>query len=127
VVKYYCKRQNTVETSSYGSELVAMRIALEAILEVRYKLRMMGISIEPTSTILCDNQAVIINTQFPTSSLKKKHNAVAFHKIREAVSAGIVRTAHVRSEHNISDILTKPKGPMDYYKHLKTLLFGRFT
>ena len=126
VIKYYCKRQNTVETSSYGSELVAMRIALEAILEVRYKMRMMGISIEPTSTILCDNQAVIINTQFPTSSLKKKHNAVAFHKIREAVAAGIVRTAHVRSEHNVSDILTKPKGPMDYYRLLKELLFGRF-
>ena len=33
VIKYYCKRQNTVETSSYGSELVAMRIALEAILQ----------------------------------------------------------------------------------------------
>ena len=127
VIKYYCKRQNTVETSSYGSELVAMRIALEAILEIRYKMRMMGINIEPTSTILCDNQAVIINTQFPTSSLKKKHNAVAFHKIREAVAAGIVQTAHVRSEHNVSDILTKPKGPMDYYRHLKTLLFGRFT
>jgi hypothetical protein len=124
VIKYYCKRQNTVESSSYGSELVAMRIALEAILEIRYKLRMMGIDVEPTSTILCDNQAVIINTQLPTSSLKKKHNAVAFHKIREAVAAGIIRTAHIRSENNISDILTKPKGPLDYYKHLKVLLYG---
>jgi len=125
VVKYYCKRQNTVETSSYGSELVAMRIALEAILEIRYKLRMMGIGFQHTSTILCDNQAVIINTQFPTSSLKKKHNAVAFHKIREAVAAGVIRTAHIRSENNISDILTKPKGPLEYYKHLKSLLYGR--
>ena len=85
----------------------------------------MGIAIEKTSTILCDNQAVITNTQFPTSTLKKKHNAVAFHKIREAISAGIIHTAHVRSEHNVSDILTKPKGPMDYYNHLKGLLYGR--
>ena len=125
VIKYYCKRQNTVETSSYGSELVAMRIALEALLEIRYKLRMMGIKFEKTSTILCDNQAVVINTQFPTSSLKKKHNAVAFHKIREAIAAGIIRTTHIGSEHNVSDILTKPKGPMEYYFHLKNLLFGR--
>jgi hypothetical protein len=125
VIKYYSKRQNTVETSSYGSELVAMRIALEGILEIRYKLRMMGLPIEPTSTILCDNQAVIYNTQFPTSSLKKKHNAVAFHKLREAIAAGIIRTAYVRSENNMSDILTKPKGPLDYHKFLKVILYGK--
>jgi hypothetical protein len=127
IIKWYSKRQNTVETSTYGSELVAMRIALEAILEIRYKLRAMGIKFEHTSTILCDNQSVIYNTQFPTNSLKKKHNAVAFHKVREAVAAGIVRTAHIPSKANISDILTKPKGPADYYQHLKTILFGRDT
>ena len=85
----------------------------------------MGIKFENTSTILCDNQSVIYNTQFPTSSLKKKHNAVAFHKVREAIVAGIIRTAHIRSEHNVSDILTKAKGPADYYQLLKVLLFGR--
>ena len=102
-----------------------MRIALEAILEIRYKLRSMGIKIEPTSTILCDNMSVIYNTQFPNSSLKKKHNAVAFHKVREAIAAGIIKTAHIPSNANLSDILTKPKGPADYYNHLKTLYYGR--
>jgi hypothetical protein len=56
---------------------------------------------------------VIYNTQFPTSTLKKKHNAVAFHKIREAIAAKIIHTAYVKSENNLSDILTKPKGPLD--------------
>jgi hypothetical protein len=40
--KWYSKRQNTVETSTYGSELVAARIAIKMIIEYRYKLRMMG-------------------------------------------------------------------------------------
>ena len=31
--KWYSKRQNTVETSTYGSELVAARIAIEMIIE----------------------------------------------------------------------------------------------
>ena len=35
------KRQNTVESSTYGSELVAMRIPIEHLLGLRYKLRMM--------------------------------------------------------------------------------------
>ena len=78
-----------------------------------------------TSTILCDNQAVIYNTQFPTSTLKKKHNAVAFHKLREAIAAGIIRTAYVKSENNLSDILTKPKGPLDYHNFLKVVLYGK--
>ena len=34
-IKWYSKRQNTVETSTYGSELVAMRIAAEGLLELR--------------------------------------------------------------------------------------------
>jgi hypothetical protein len=75
-IKWYSKRQNTVETSTYGSELVAMRIALEALLDLRYTLRMLGIAFEETSTVLSDNQSIIVNTQLPTSNLKKKYNAV---------------------------------------------------
>ena len=126
IIKWYSKRQNTVESSSYGSELVAMRIAVEAILEIRYKLRMMGIKIAPTSNLLCDNQAVIINTQLPTSSLKKKHNSVAYHKCREAVAADIIRTAHISTHINVADVLTKPKSPADMYRLLKFPLYGRY-
>ena len=35
IVKWYLKRQNNVETSTYRSELVALRISIEAITEVR--------------------------------------------------------------------------------------------
>ena len=123
-IKTYSKKQNTIETSSYGSELVALRIALEGLLEIRYKLRMMGINFNETSPTLCDNLGVVTNMQFPTSSLKKKHNAVAYHKIREAVAAKIIVLAHIRSEQNISDILTKAGGPSTYYKLLGEILFG---
>jgi len=126
-VKWYSKRQNTVESSTYGSELVAMRIAVEAVLELRYKLRMMGINIEDTTNVLTDNQAIVFNTQFPSSNLKKKHNAVAYHKCREAVAAGIIRTGHIRSEDNVSDILTKPLGGQAYYRLLRGHMYGRYT
>jgi hypothetical protein len=32
------KRQKTVESSTYGSELVAARVAIDLIIEMRYKL-----------------------------------------------------------------------------------------
>jgi hypothetical protein len=38
-IRWVSKRQKTVETSTYGSELVASRIATELILEFRYMLR----------------------------------------------------------------------------------------
>jgi len=82
---FYSKRQNTVESSTYGSELVAMRIAIENLLGLRYKLK-------KCSTLLGDNNSVIVNTQLHSSSIKKKHNFVAFHKAREAVAAGYVVT-----------------------------------
>lgn len=43
---WFSKRQNTVETSTFGSEFVAMRISVELIEALRYKLRMFGIPIE---------------------------------------------------------------------------------
>ena len=83
-----------MEMSTYGSELVAMRLATEHLLEIRYKLQMMGTALEPCSAILCDNQAVILNMQLPSSTLKKKHNSVAFHKSREAFGTGFAHAGH---------------------------------
>jgi Reverse transcriptase (RNA-dependent DNA polymerase) len=44
-ILWYSKRQNTVEMSTFGSEYIAARIAVEMIEGLRYKLRMMGIEV----------------------------------------------------------------------------------
>jgi hypothetical protein len=124
-VKFYSKRQNTVESSSYGSELVAGRIATEAIMEFRYKLRMLGIKIDKPSILMIDNQSVVANTTLPSSTIKKKHNSIAYHRMREAVAAGIIKVGYIRSATNLADILTKPVGPADYWNHLSEVLYGR--
>jgi len=85
----------------------------------------MGVRIEDASVLLVDNEAVVKNTTLPSSALKKKHNAIAYHKVREAVAAGMIRVAHVRSQQNIADILTKPLSPQSYYELLKKILFKR--
>ena len=122
-IKWYSKGQNTVESSTYGSELVSIIITIEALLDRRYKLRMMGLNFEPTSNLLFDNYAVILNTQLPCSSSKKKHNSVAYHKCREAVAAGIIRTGHIPGEHNVADVLTKAKSPAEHYRLLRESFF----
>jgi hypothetical protein len=45
-IRWIYKSQKTVETSTYGSELVASRITTELILEVRYMLRSLGVELD---------------------------------------------------------------------------------
>ena len=121
-IQSYCKRQNTVESATYGSELVAARIATELTMAMRYRLRMLGVPIKGATIGFGDNMSVITNCSLPSSSLKKKHNAIAYHKVRQAVAAGILRLFHVPSASNLSDALTKPLGPIKHYSILKDLL-----
>ena len=41
-IAWLSKKQTTVESSTFGSETVALRIAVDMIESLRYKLRMMG-------------------------------------------------------------------------------------
>ena len=90
-VSWSSKRQKTVETATYGSELVASRIAIEQIISLRYFMYMLGVNLEPWSLLVGDNMAVVLNTTIPSSSLKKKHQACNYHKVRESIAAGFVK------------------------------------
>jgi len=87
-VKWYSKRQHTAETSAHGSEITAMKITIEITMEMRYKLRMLGVPIEGPTDILGDNQAVILNCSCPESMLKKKSHSI-FGTMLENLSSKI--------------------------------------
>ena len=61
--------------------------------------------------------------QLPPSSLKKKHNYVAYYQCREAVAAGIFAIVHTGGKQNMSDLLNKPLGPA---KLLQVLIWEIF-
>ena len=106
-VIWYSKRQNTVETSTFGSEFIAMKTAVEQVEALRYKLRMMGIPIEGPANVYCDNESVFKNVAFPESVIRKKHNSIAYHKTRESQAAGSVRVAWIPGSKNLADLFTK--------------------
>ena len=89
-VRWVCKRQKTVESSTYGSELVAARVATELIMEIRYALRMLGVPLDGPAMMLGDNLSVVLNTSIPSSMLKKKHCAINYHRVREAIAVKIL-------------------------------------
>jgi len=70
---------------------------------MRYKLRM----IDGPANVFCDNEAVYKNVTFAESTLKKKHNSICFHRVRECVASEILIVHKVDFTFNLADILTK--------------------
>ena len=103
----YSKRQNTIESATFGSELVSMRIGKELIVKLRIKLKMFGCPLAGPANVYCDNLGVVKNTSIPHSTLSKKHNSINYHVVRSAVAAGIMRVAKEDGETNLADALTK--------------------
>ena len=107
LINWSSKKQNTVETSTFGSEMIALRNATEMILSLRFKLRSFGVPIDGEANIFCDNDAVVKSTSSADSTLKKKHCSVAYHRIRECVAAGIIIILYESTSTNLADLLTK--------------------
>lgn len=124
-ISWMSKRQKTVETSTYGSELVAARIAVDLIVEWRYKLRMLGVELEESSWMVGDNMSVVVNTTIPSSNLKKKHQACNYHRVREAIAGRFITYGYIPSERNIADICTKPLGGPAFHALTNEYLFRK--
>jgi hypothetical protein len=73
--------------------------------------------------MLGDNMSVVLNTTVHSSVLKKKHNAIEYHRVREAIAARIMRFAYIKSEENVSDMLTKPLSNKKFHYLMKRCLF----
>lgn len=84
-----------------------MKTAIDQIEGLRYKLRMMGVPLDGPTNVFCDNDSVFKNATIPESPLKKKHNAIAYRRTREAQASGIVRIAWESGDINLADLLTK--------------------
>ena len=100
-----------------------MRIATEVLESLRYKLRMMGVPLNGPVNVFCDNNAVVTNATIPESTLKRKHNSIAYHKVREAVAAGTIRIAKEHTDTNLADLLTKPLPAVKRKALLEYILF----
>jgi hypothetical protein len=84
---------------------------------------MLGMPVSEPTTMYGDNMSVVLNTTVPSSQLKKKHNAIAYHHVREAIAEKIVELHHIPSTDNIADVLTKPLPVNTYHRSLQPVLF----
>ena len=71
LVQWFSKQQATIEMSVFGAEFVAMKVGMESLRGLGYKLCMMGVGIAGCVYMYGDNMSVIQNTQRPESMLKQ--------------------------------------------------------
>jgi hypothetical protein len=72
-----------------------------------------------------DNKSVVDSSTLPHSTLTKRHNALSYHRVREAVAAKILHFIHMPGTQNPADILTKFLAPITFHQHVTPLLFWK--
>jgi hypothetical protein len=121
----YCKKQNTVETATYGSEYVAARTAVDQIIDLRTTLRYLGVPIRAVSYLFGDNRSVTTSSTIPHSIISKRHLMLSYHRVREAIAAKYLAFHWIDGKDNPADILSKHWEFVKIWPHLKALLFWR--
>ena len=123
LVDSYSKRQAPVETATFGSEFTAARISVDQIIDLRTTLRFLGIPVVKKSFMFGDNQAVVMNSSIPHSSLNKRHNALAYRRVREMIAAKVLGYYWIDGKNNPADIVSKHWSYPQVWHLLKPLLF----
>ena len=122
-IDWTSKKQNSVETATYGSEFTAACIGVEQILDLRLTLRYLGVGVKGKTYLFGDNESVVKSSTIPHSRLNKRHNALSYHRVREAMAAKFLAFMHIPGAINPSDILSKHWGFHCVWPTLQPLLF----
>ncbi len=120
---WFSKLQTSVETATYGSEFVAARLATEQIMDLWYTLRMLGVPLDGKAYMFGDNESVLTSSTIPHSSLNKRHNALSYHRVREAIASDVLWFFYIKDVDNPADVLTKFCGHAVFWPLIKPFLF----
>jgi hypothetical protein len=82
-----------------------MNNVIETCRDLRYKLRMMGVTLSGPTYVYGDNMSVVHNTQRPESVLKKKPNSICYQAVRESAAMGESIIGHVPSVDNPAEVV----------------------
>ena len=124
-VDWCSKKQATVETATYGSEFVAAKTATEQIMDIRQTLRYLGAPIGAKSFLFGDNKSVVTSATLPHSTPTKRHNILAFHRVRETIAAKLMGFYWIQSAYNLGDMLSKHWDHPTVYPMILKLLISR--
>jgi hypothetical protein len=73
-----------------------MRSAVvEEAISIRYMLRCLGVPVTKPTNLYGDNFGIIQSATIPDGELKKKHIAISYHYVREAIASHRLHQCHM--------------------------------
>jgi hypothetical protein len=104
---------------------MAACLSVEQIKILRDTLRYLGVPLRTISYMFGDNKSVVDSSMRIDAKLHKRHTALSFHKVREAVASGMVIFTHIPGTLNVADILSKRWDYGTVWKLLRLFLFWK--
>jgi hypothetical protein len=123
--KSISKLQSTIADSTYSAEIIAMGTAVDEAKNLLYTMRSLGVRVHLPISIMSDSKSAVDNVTIPGSPLKKKNEAICYHKIREGIALGLWRVMHIDGTQNPSDINTKVVTRATLVQHASSVMCGQ--
>ncbi|XP_071728057.1 secreted RxLR effector protein 161-like [Rutidosis leptorrhynchoides] len=127
LVAWKSKKQKVVSLSSAESEFRGIAKGVVEALWTRKLLTEIGFPPEDSIQILCDNEAAIAISENPVQHDRTKHVEVDRHFIRQKLDDEIISLPSIRSEDQLTDILTKSVNGRLFSEVLSKLNIGNPT
>jgi hypothetical protein len=106
-VIYKSKRQQTVALSSAEAEYMALALATQEVVWLRFLLEEIGMAVRGASSIYMDNQSAISIAVNHGYTPRAKHIDLRAHFVRDHVEQGNVKLVYIPSQKQLADYLTK--------------------
>ena len=83
------------------------------------------VHITKKSFLFCDNRSVVTSATLPNSTLTKRHNILAFHRVKKAIAAKLMAFYWIQSAYNLSNMISKHRDHNTVYPMILKLLITR--
>jgi hypothetical protein len=115
-ITWRSKKQTFTALSTTEAEYVALSEAAHEAYWLRNLYEELGFTQKSPTTIKGDNNGSISMARNPQFHNHAKHIAVRYHRVRDAISDGIIKIESCRDPEQTADILTKA---LHHFKHRK--------
>ena len=123
MIAWRANKQETVTTSTTEAELLALSQVAKEAMFTKMLLYELGIQLDQTITIQCDNQQTIrlVNEEITQLQTKLRHVDIHNHWLRQEVERKKIQVVYAKTTDMIADGFTKalPVGQLgQFYEHL---------
>ena len=91
LIDWSSKRQKNDEISTFGSELIAARIAMGKVKALGKKLGRNIIPIDGPTYMVCDNESGVNSMYGEERTFSQEHQLIYWHSVRDTTPAGLLR------------------------------------